>query len=370
MPYHLKIGRGLILWACALVAAAVVLDFASSYALYALLPDPTAICENDSWIPTRPELLWLVLTATLAIAFAGPAALRLSRRFVQPIDSLAAAIRCAAQGDLSARAIKKGRPFGEIASLLDDYNALAERWQQADKDMTVWNAVIAHELRTPVTILRGRLQGLADGVFEPTSDMLRNLVRHVEALSRLVEDLRVVSLAEGGHLRLDPADVDLRQALLDVVAFVAPTMPDHILSVDADETPVIVRCDAMRVRQALIALIDNARRHSNPGKITLSLTLRATSVDIGVHDAGPGVPPELLTRMFQTFSRGETSHPGRSGGSGLGLAVVRSIAIAHHGSVTYHGGDGAAATFTLTLPTGTTATSTLPPSTLHGPSMP
>jgi two-component system sensor histidine kinase AdeS len=350
MPYSLKIGRGLILWASALVAGAVVLDFASSYALYALLPDPTAICENDSWIPTRPEVLWLILTAALATALAGPAALRLSRRFVQPVDSLAAAIRRAAQGDLSARAEKTGRPFGEIASLLDDYNALAERWEQADKEKTVWNAVIAHELRTPVTILRGRLQGLSDGVFEPTPDLLRNLVRHVESLSRLVEDLRVVSLAEGGHLRLDQADVDLRQALQDVVEFVAPSLPDHPLHIEAGDTPVVVRCDGMRIRQALLALVDNARRHAIPGRITLSLARRDAAVDIAVRDAGPGVPPELLARMFQTFSRSETSRPGRAGGSGLGLAVVRSVAMAHQGTVTYHGGNGDPATFTITLP--------------------
>ncbi|MDF3981083.1 ATP-binding protein [Luteibacter sp. PPL554] len=354
MFYRLKIGRGLIMWASALVAGAVVLDFASSYALYALVPDPTSICENDSWIPTVPELLWLVLTAVVAIAIAGPFALRLSRRFVQPIDSLASAIRRAAQGDLSARAAMTGRPFGEISGLLADYNALADRLERSDKDMAVWNAVIAHELRTPVTILRGRLQGLSDGVFEPHPELLRNLVRHVEGLSRLVEDLRVVSLAEGGHLRLDHAEVDLRHALQDVVQFIAPTMPAHPIAVHLPASPVMVRCDALRVRQALIALLDNARRHANPGTINVSLATRNASVDLVVEDAGPGVPAELLARLFDTFSRAGSPRAGADGGSGLGLAVVRSIAMAHHGRVTYHQGEGGAARFVVTLPVDST----------------
>ena len=197
-------------------------------------------------------------------------------------------------------------------------------------EQAFWNAAIAHELRTPVTVLRGRLQGLAEGVFQPGEALFRSLLTQAEGLTRLIEDLRVISLAESGHLSVSIQETDLATHVKAVVEMFEDSLAaagQHLV-LDLDTRPV--RCDAFRMRQALLALLENARRYAVPVRSAFtpgSKTVRASwwSKTKARH------PADCAARIFDAFRRVDDTHSDQKGGSGLGLAVVAAIAQAHDG---------------------------------------
>lgn len=291
--------------------------------------------DEQSMVPTAPEWLWMIGTTLAGVALAVVVGLKLSRRILVPLNSVADSIRRVAQGDLAARADAGDRSLGEAASLADDFNLLAEKLQRITQEQTFWNAAIAHELRTPVTILRGRLQGLAEGVFEPQEALFQTLLTQVDGLARLIEDLRIVGLAENGHLDLHVREADLDDEVQDVVAFCDPTLRAAGQRAVLDLRAGTVRCDPMRIRQALLALIENVRRHAVAGTVNVQSRLEGADVCLSVEDEGPGITPELASQVFTAFRRHPAAHAQDDHkGSGLGLAVVAAIARAHGGQAT------------------------------------
>jgi two-component system sensor histidine kinase AdeS len=216
------------------------------------------------------------------------------------------------------------------------------------RDRAFWNAAIAHELRTPVTVLRGRLQGLSEGVFEPTPAILSGLLIHMEGLSRLVEDLRVLGLDESGRLELRLEQCALSAEVSAIVNAFEPNLhaAGFVLHQDLDEGEVV--CDPIRIRQALSALLDNAIHHAEPGALCLRLRIETQVVRLQLEDKGPGIPIDLAEGVFDAFRRGVK--PRLGGGSGLGLAVVRAIARAHGGEATCHPSHAEGTIFELTWP--------------------
>jgi two-component system sensor histidine kinase AdeS len=311
---------------------------------------PTAVPPPDEWVPQTSD--WLIIAALIAAALliAIASGVQLARRIVLPLDAIADAARRIANDDLTARARIDDRTGGEIAGLADDFNHMAERLESLNRGMVDWNASIAHELRTPVTILRGRLQGVADGVFAMDERTLTSLLRQVDGLARLVEDLRVVSLADGGHL-------DLRLELIDLAAIVDELQPAVTEGLTAAglvsqwrlERATIV-ADPTRLRQAVLALIENARVHAEPGALVIRNEVQGPDVIIAVDDDGPGLPDALRTTAFEPFQRNRA----RAQGSGLGLAVVRAVAEAHGGRAAYRP-NGRGSTFEIRLPRAATA---------------
>ncbi|AZS50089.1 sensor histidine kinase [Entomomonas moraniae] len=304
---------------------------------------------QDEWVITLPELIWLISTILLGLIFAVIVAIKLSRRILTPLNSVADNIRRLAQGDLDARAISGSHPIGEVTLLVDDFNMLADKLQQMTKEQSFWNAAIAHELRTPVTILQGRLQGLADGIFKPDISQFTSLLSQVEGLSRLIEDLRVVSLVESGHLALHWQQVIIATELKKVVDFFSEAL------LSAGQKPLLnlddslIYCDPIRIRQALLALLENARRHAVPGTVKIQGYLENGNYHLSVEDDGPGVTDEILPYIFQAFRRKETPHT-HSSGSGLGLAVVSAIARAHGGTATCNITSSGGAQFSIVWP--------------------
>ncbi len=277
----------------------------------------------------------MIGTTLAGLALAVMVAVNLSRRILVPLNSVADSIRRVAQGDLEARANAGDRSLGEAALLADDFNALAEKLQRMTEEQTFWNAAIAHELRTPVTILRGRLQGLAEGVFLPEESLFRTLLTQVDGLGRLIEDLRVVSLAESGHLDLQIRDTNLSAEVRAVVEFCDGALEAAGQVPRLELAAVLVRCDPVRIRQALLALLENVRRHAVPGTIRIQTTLENGCVCLSVEDEGPGIPEDFASQVFTAFRRNPTVQvDGDSRGSGLGLAVVAAIAHAHGGLAT------------------------------------
>ncbi len=325
--------RQIALSLAAMALGLMVLSVVGSYVFYALASTYAPGSISETWMPTRVELVWILATVAVALSVAVSVAVRLSRRILAPLNAVASSLRDVAQGDLRARATLEGPAIGETAQLVRDFNALAERLQDVTQEQQFWNAAVAHELRTPVTVLRGRLQGLADGVFAPDAALFDSLLRQVEGLVRLIEDLRVLSLDDSGHF-----DLDLRPALL--CAELAEATEAFAARLDAGGFDLQVEsairhpvlCDAVRIRQALMALLDNALAHATPGPLRVRALVQADTCILSVEDAGPGVPAELAGQVFEAFRRVDPSRSRASGGSGLGLAVVQAIARAHGGS--------------------------------------
>lgn len=303
-----------------------------SYVFYAIAVAYMPGSISETWIPSQVEMIWIGCTIVAALGMSVFVAIRLSRRLITPLNSVAHSLREVAEGKLDARASLDEQTMGETAQLVRDFNAMAERLQSMTREREFWNAAIAHELRTPVTILRGRLQGLAEGVFSPSTEVFDGLLRQVEGLSRLIEDLRVLSLSENGHLDVQRAEVRLAEELSTVLqAFATPLAEKGFQLHEELDADLVVECDAMRLRQALMALLENALRHADPGPLRVRLTQVGGNCQLSVEDDGPGIDSERTTDIFEAFRRGDPSRPRKSGGSGLGLAVVQAIAVAHGG---------------------------------------
>lgn len=326
------LSRQIVLTMMSMALSVTLLVVLTSYAFYYLWQTywPEQFPEIGL-VPTGPEWVWLISTTLTAMGLAVCVAVNLSRRILAPLNSVTDSIRKVAQGDLSARAVADDRSLGEAAQLADDFNLLAGKLEQMTQDQTFWSAAIAHELRTPVTILRGRLQGLAEGVFSPDEQQFRSLLVQVEGLSQLIEDLRVLSLAESGHLSLNVQQVDLAAEIRAVVEFMRESLAK------AGQHPVLdlqieqAYCDPIRIRQALLALLENTKKHAVPGAISIHAQHDNGTYRIRVADEGPGISEAFAPYVFTAFRRAPEA---RNAGSGLGLAVVAAIAQAHGGRAT------------------------------------
>lgn len=332
----------------AITLLAILLVFFTAYFFFYFMNVfwPEYIFE-DNIIPKGPELIWVAGTVVIALTITITVAINLARHIVSPLNSVTKGIRLLAQGDLSARATSFHNAPNETNQLIRDFNMLAEKLELMTNEQKFWNAAIAHELRTPVTILYGRLQGLLDGVFTPDNHQFRSLLVQVDSLKNLVEDLRVVSLEESGHLNLKLQDVNLSTEIMSVVEFMKDSLAATQQYVQLDLIVNNALCDPTRIRQALIALLTNAIKHAVPGYIKIQTRSSQNSLTISVEDEGPGICEDFAPHVFTAFRR--TSENDVSG-SGLGLAVVAAIARAHNGEASCHATEHGGTRFEICLP--------------------
>lgn len=342
-PVH-GLSRQIVLTVTLLVLSVVVAITVGSYVFYFLMFAfaPGHLAPAGAWMPSGPEWGWIVLSTLGALLLAVFAAVKLARRILAPLTSVASSLRRVSNGDLGARATSDDSSVGEASLLVDDFNTMAERLQRMAHEQVFWNAAIAHELRTPVTILRGRLQGLAEGVFAPDEALFRKLLAQVESLGGLIEDLRVVGLADSGHLTLQVRPSDLAAGIRDVLALSEPDLRAQGLAPVLRLQEGLVDCDPARMRQALLALLENARCHASPGPLEIALAEEDGQWRLAVTDSGPGVDPAFSEKIFDAFQRGDAARLQGGSGSGLGLAVVRAIALAHGGEARCHALGGGA----------------------------
>ncbi|MBL0547672.1 HAMP domain-containing histidine kinase [Aeromonas caviae] len=342
-----QIIRSLGLMALGIICLAVI----GTYVFYAIAVTYVPGSISESWVPSRVEMIWIGSTILIALGMALYVAVRLSRRILTPLNSVANSLREVAEGKLDARVPLDEQAIGETAQLVRDFNTMAERLQSMTREREFWNAAIAHELRTPVTILRGRLQGLAEGVFPPERALFEGLLRQVEGLTHLIEDLRVLSLNDNGHLELQREEIRLSDELAVVLeAFATPLAASGFTLKRELDAELWVCCDALRIRQALMALLENAQKHAVPGMLTVRLHRSGTQCILSVEDEGPGISEEVAAHIFEAFRRGDPSRSRKSGGSGLGLAVVKAIAEAHGGSAVCQSGGRGGTLFLLSWP--------------------
>lgn len=314
--------------------------------IFALWPNLTVPEDSWTWLDVGYLGAALMLVVPAAAAFGW----WLSSRMVHPLLDVARAARAIADGDLSARANTKAAGFWETRHLIDDFNAMAERLERGEADRIYTNSAIAHELRTPLTILKGRLQGVSDGVFALTPEMLDTLLAQVDGLAMIVEDLRTIGLFNADRLQLNLIETDLMAVVRRAVATVSVELEDADIELDLRLQPVVVKADPDRVRQALVALLTNATRYAQGTRVIVEIVVEPDLVSLRCTDHGPGLPDGAAERVFDPFWRVDDSRGRVAGGSGLGLAVVKAIAVAHGGSVSASNARDGGASFTLRLP--------------------
>ncbi len=287
------------------------------------------IIDESRWSIGDLALIGVILAIGLMVA--SVAGWRLTKTIVEPLEAVASAARAIAEGDFTARAPKVRSAFHEARALVEDFNSMAERLSKAEMELKYSNSSIAHELRTPLTILRGRLQGLLDGAFEPSSELYTRLIAHVDDLSTIVEELRTLALSSAGKLHLDLDSIDLASEVKDVLTSVTEELERVGIVSEEHLTPAICLADRTKIRQSVLALLENCRRYAPGSKVELHTGQISDYAFIRIADNGPGLTDVGRERAFERFWRADESRARALGGSGLGLSVVQGIARAHGG---------------------------------------
>ncbi len=268
-----------------------------------------------------------MLAAALVLAFA------MARWLLDPVRALADGTRALAAGDYARRIDQKRRD--EFGALAQDFNHLAMTLEQHREARRRWGADIAHELRTPLSILRGEIQALQDGVREPNAQALASLNAECDRLGGLVEDLYQLALADAGALEYRFEELDLAEVVRESTEMHRRALADDGLVLDEVITAqATVRVDARRIGQLIDNLLANARRYTDaPGRILVRLEASATHVCLHVEDTAPGVPAAAMPHLFERLFRLDRSRSRAAGGAGLGLAICRAIVAAHDGDI-------------------------------------
>lgn len=305
---------------------------------------PVVVMTGESLQVTHQVLLVIAWMALIGLVYAG--SLWLSRRW----EILAAESQAiAAQPGAKRVTVQGDDEVGYIASQL---NRLADALSDGEMVRNRLVGDVAHELRTPLSVLRGQLELLLEGQghFEP--ERLVPLLDEVSRMSRLIHDLQQLSLADANQLVLHREWIDLNALIFDLTG---------ILQLEAEEKHITIAVDGViskelygdraRLKQVLINLLGNAIRYARPGdRIAVVLSEDETKAQISVIDTGPGISPDHLPYLFQRFYRGEDSRNRKLGGTGLGLAIVKSYTEAHGGQVTVQSEPGKGTVFMIELP--------------------
>jgi signal transduction histidine kinase len=297
------------------------------------------------------------LAVLLAAVVVGGVALILGSVFffhiTAPVRDLTGAAEAIAAGDLSQRVTV--RTGDEIGRLGQAFNTMADALDQAETLRRHMVADIAHELRTPLSLVQGSLEAILDGMYELNLENVDSVHQETLVLTRLVNDLRDLALAEAGQLRLKQEDVDVADLITRSVERFRTQAAEQGVSLATElltDLPTI-RGDPERIGQVLINLLSNALRYTPAGgQVMVVAKLESSELLVFVADTGKGIPPEDLPYVFDRFYRADKSRARVSGGSGLGLAIARQIVKAHGGRVWAESQVGLGSTFAFTLPAG------------------
>jgi signal transduction histidine kinase len=294
---------------------------------------------------------FLLLGGLLALVAATILTIVLSRLITQPVHDLGLAAKRLGEGDFSCRVKYKGKDeLGELANI---FNSMAESLERAETIRKNMVTDVAHELRTPLTNIRGQLEAIGDRLMKPDVHTLSSIYEEVILLSRLVDDLQDLTLAEAGKLKLRRKPEDIKGLIKQAVKVVRHTATAKKISLHTDlpeEVPPL-NIDAQRISQVLHNLVDNAIAHtSKGGSVTVAAKQTAKKVEITVSDTGEGIPAEDLPRVFERFYRVDKSRARSTGGSGLGLTIARRYVEAHGGTISVESEPGKGSRFSFTLP--------------------
>ncbi len=298
----------------------------------------------------RSVILIALVGAGLGIAVG----LFVSRSLSRPLAIVAQAAHAFARRDWSQRVpLKETAHIAEVAEVAQAFNHMADSLQQAEAQRRNLMADVAHELRTPLTVIQGSLRALLDGVHPLQMKEIAAVYDETRLLSRLVEDVRELALAEARQLPMTIRTVDVGAALQAMAERFAAAADAHqvALGVSVPEGLPPAQADPDRLAQVLHNLVSNAFRHTPPGgRITLSAEAQPAAVRMSVRDTGEGIPEEDLPRVFDRFYRGDRSRSRSTGGAGLGLAIAKSLVENMGGQIGVESRQGQGSVFWFTLP--------------------
>jgi signal transduction histidine kinase len=300
------------------------------------------------------SMSWVLVVAGIVGGVAATAvATILALQITAPARDLTHAARRVAAGDLAHRVtVHSSDELGEVGTAFNEMAAALGRQEDLRRQLV---ADVAHELRTPLSVMRVELESLQDGLAEPTPETLASRGEEVALLGRLVEDLRLLSLMDAGQLHLQLQSVVLAEAAQKVVQQVATAAERKGIALEAAvpaELPA-VRADPDRLQQVLLNLVHNALRHTPAGgTVRLSAQVEGPVLHVRVADTGEGIAPEDLPHIFDRFFRADSSRARSSGGTGLGLSIVRGLVEAMGGRIWAESAVSTGTTVHFTLPAG------------------
>ncbi len=313
-PFHYRIAAGL----AAIVALAVAAGTLAAWLA------GTAAGSNPA-----PRAVRVLAALVLLVAFGGVVAtVRRFGRIAQPVGDLIEAARRIEGGDYTARIPEPGS--ADLRQVARAFNAMSARLDSTETARRTFLADVAHELRTPLAVIRGQAEGIADGVYAADAEHLAPILEATKTLQTLVDDLRTLTLSESGALHLNKEPTDLGALIADVAGAYQPqaARAEIELTTDLPEVPS-VNVDPVRIRAVLSNLVLNALAHTPPkGRVNVAVESTASGVEVRVEDTGPGIPEAIRPHVFDRFVKGPDSR-----GSGLGLAIARDLVLAHGGTI-------------------------------------
>jgi two-component system OmpR family sensor kinase len=323
------------------------------YLLLSYPTDPGRLGQLEQRFLDRMQQI-LIIGAALAVGVGLIMGAIISRGLTAPLQRLAAAARAVASGDLGQQVHAEGS--AEIVEVGQAFNEMTSALGESERQRQNMVADVAHELRSPLAVLQGNLRAILDGVYPPSQGEISRLYDETRLLSRLVEDLRELALADAGQLRLHLRPTDVGRIVESAVESLSPAAESKEVRLTAEVSPALsnVTADPDRVAQVLRNLLLNALRHTPPGgAVTVTVGRSAGAVEIAVSDTGEGMAPDDLRHVFERFWRADPARTRAGGGTGLGLSVAQSLVKAQGGRIWAESTPGAGSTFRFTLPIAT-----------------
>lgn len=311
-------------------------------------PAPVEVLE-ERFLAAANRSVWI--TALAALAGAVVLSMLLARQITGPISALRRGVQGIAAGDFAGRVQIKSKD--EVGDLAASFNTMAEALERNELVRRHMVADIAHELKTPLTVIEGTANALLDGVFPQTSENILIIRDQSRSLAKLVNDLRELSLAESGRLKLERKATNVGELVEQVSRASEATVRRHGLGLDTkvESSLPLVSLDPARVSQVLQNLLSNAIQHTAPGgKVGIEARLEGQQLLLSVSDTGEGIPAVDLPFIFDRFYRTDKSRARFSGGSGLGLAIVKQLVEAHGGRVWAESALGQGSRFCVSVP--------------------
>jgi len=317
-----------------------------------LVPSRAPFQENSRELEfierTNLTLLYGALIGAVIAFFLG---IFLSRTITRPIRELTRATHAVSEGDLDQKVqIRSNDELGELGKAFNKMSSELSRSVNSRKQMT---ADIAHELRTPLSLILGHAEAVHDGVLPPTKENFEIIREEAERLDHLVNDLRILSLADAGELSINLQSIEPGQLLREVASLYQVQVQKKNIKLDLDIASHLptLEVDPGRMTQVLTNILDNAIRHTpENGHITLAASQANDMVELSIQDSGPGLSSEDAARIFERFYRADPSRQREDGGSGLGLAIAKSIVQAHNGQLSAESEAGKGLKVKITLP--------------------
>ena len=274
-----------------------------------------------------------VISLAAALIVAAGLAFLLARNVSRPVRQLENTVRDLSQCEYLTRATVETRD--EIGNLAQHVNQLADTLEKNHTARQRWMADIAHELRTPVAILKGEIESLADGVRQADERMMVSLREEIDQLSVLIDDLQTLALSDAGALNIQKTRFDLSGLVQQCMDSFMDRLVTRNITVELHlETDIVLSADQARVRQLLHNLLENSCRYVNEhGQVRVLLNRNQQGIELVLEDSGPGLKSDQLDRLFERFYRVEPSRSRSSGGTGLGLSICKNIVEAHGGRI-------------------------------------